>query len=127
MSCADSKAVPHHETLVAVLVLVATSALVVDLVAALAADVATLGLTALALPPAPTPLPSTTRRTSPHSKTLSGKLTTLHPTYIASQDTNTLPSALAALENADEDDNKDSAANETASPPAAQSSGEAQS
>jgi len=40
--------------------------------------------------------------------------------------TNIFPSALAAL-NADEEDNKDSAANETASPPAAQSSGEAQS
>jgi hypothetical protein len=58
---------------------------------------------------------------------LSGKLASLILTYIARQDTNTPPSALAALENADEDDNKDSAANETASPPAAQSSGEAQS
>jgi hypothetical protein len=58
---------------------------------------------------------------------LSGKLTSLCPTSIARQDTNIPSSALAALENADEDDNKDSAANETASPPAAQSSGEAQS
>jgi hypothetical protein len=58
---------------------------------------------------------------------LSGKLASLILTYIARQDTNTPPSALAALENADEDDNKDSAANEIASPPAAQSSGEAQS
>jgi hypothetical protein len=126
MSCADCRTVPSHVTLVAVLVRVATSALVVDLVAALAADVA-LALEAPVRPLAPTPLPSTTRRTSPaHSRTLSGKLLPIPHKISYQQDTNTIYSALAAL-NADEEDNKDSAANETASPPAAQSSGEAQS
>jgi hypothetical protein len=91
---------------------------VVDSVTVLAADEASV-LTVPEQRLVPTHPPSTTRRMSPLSRMLSGKQYSFN-TVIRTANANTFHSALAALDG-DNEESKDTAATETASPSAAKS------